>query len=381
MVFGCEAHEIFVQKIALFKYSEYVNEMNVGLSRGAVRGGAFAENELTERIVERLLMLRPDAEVATDVVHDAFEADIELAVPTQDGPRDVVVEISLGTQRTLSRKYWHMKSLVRGPVMLGLPYVDRTTARRLRAEGIPFIDASGNAWIDLPGFYVEIEGRRPVMETPGRQRAANGELSAAGLQVAFVLLIDPSLLRQPVRTIAQAARVSTGSAQAALTSMTEDGLIVRGRDGRLKDPEALTRTWLSGYWSRLLPKLEEETVFGPEPAWWTEGSSDPPAMGGRVSGDAALASLTNRIVPTTTIVYGEPPWQDVRRRARLSAAGTGSPIVLRERFWDPDVLAGVVGDSATVPPLLVYADCRASGDPRVREVAEELDYLPAGQWA
>src|SRR5699024_1700775 len=152
-------------------------------------------------------------------------------------------------------------------------------------------------------------------------------------------------------------------------------LIARGRNARLRDPEALTQTWLSGYWSRLLPKLEEATVFGPEPAWWTEGHDDPIAFMGKVSGEAALAALTDRIVPTTTIVYGEPSWQSVRRRARLSAAGTGSQVTLRERFWEPEVLAEALGESATVPPLLVYADCRVSEDPRVREVGEELAYL------
>ncbi|MGO2863352.1 MAG: type IV toxin-antitoxin system AbiEi family antitoxin [Brevibacterium sp.] len=358
-----------------------MNDLNVGRGHGAVHGEAIAANELTERIVERILALHPDIVAATNVVRETFEADVELTVPTRDGPRDVVVEISWGTQGGLARRYRHMRSRVGGPVVLGLPYVDTRTARRLRAEGIPFIDASGNAWIDLPGFYVEVDGRRPVMEGPDRRRAGIGELSVAGLRVAFVVLIDPSLLLQPVRKVAQAARVSTGSAQTALVSMAESGLIVRGRAGRLKDPEALARTWLSGYWSRLLPKLKEETVFGPKPEWWTEGGGDSTVIRGRVSGDAALAALTDRIVPTTTIVYGEPSWLDVRRRARLSAAGTGSRVILRERFWDPEVLAEALGESATVPPLLVYADCRASADPRVREIADELDHLPVVQGA
>lgn len=367
----------------MFKYSEHVNVLNTSRGRGAVRDEGFTENELVERIVERVSVLHPDILAVSNVVHDTFETDLELTVPTRDGPRRVVVEIVWNTQGVLGRKYRHVRHRVGGYVMLGIPYADRSTARRLRAEGIPFIDASGNAWIDLPGFYVEIEGRRPVMAKPDQRRAGIGELSAAELRVAFVVLIDPSLLRQPVRTVAQAARVSIGSAQTALASMAEDRLIVRGRNGHLRGPEALAQTWLSGYWSRLLPKLEEETVFGPEPAWWTEGDGDPSAVISRVSGEAALAELTDRIVPTSTIVYGEPSWQSVRRRARLSAAGTGSQVTLRERFWEPEVLAEALGESAMVPPLLVYADCRASEDPRVREIAEELDYLPVAlgaQW-
>lgn len=44
--------------------------------------------------------------VAINVVHDTFEADVEIAVPTQDGPSDVVVDISWWrTQGGLVRKY------------------------------------------------------------------------------------------------------------------------------------------------------------------------------------------------------------------------------------------------------------------------------------
>lgn len=365
----------------MFKYIEHVSKLNVEHDCGLIRGEASVFNELTERIVEHILALHPEIEATSNVVHDTFEADVELAVPTRDGRRRVVLEIGLGPQEGLVRKYRRMKSRAHVPVVLGLPYANASTARRLRAEGIPFIDASGNAWIDLPGFYVEIEGRRPVMKNPDRRRAEIGELSAAELRVAFVILIDPSLLHQPVRAIAQAARVSTGSAQAALTSMADDGLIARGRNARLREPEELTQTWLSGYWSRLLPRLEEETVFGPEPVWWTSREGDSTEIAGRVSGEAALAALTDRLVPEATIVYGEPAWQDMRRRARLSAAGTGSRVILRERFWDPTVLEAAVGESAMVPPLLVYADCRASEDPRVREIAEELDYRPHVQGA
>ncbi|WP_434593555.1 type IV toxin-antitoxin system AbiEi family antitoxin [Brevibacterium sp. 1718] len=353
-----------------------MSNLNIEHGDDLVRGEASGVNELTKRIVEQLSALNPEIVATSNVVHDTFEADVELAVPTLDGPRRVVLEIGWGPQEGLIRKYRHIRSRARGPVVLGLPYVGTATARRLRAEGIPFIDASGNAWIDLPGFYIEIEGRRPVMKKPHQRRAGIGELSAAELRVAFVILIDSSLLYQPVRVIAQAARVSTGSAQAALASMAKDRLITRGRNARLRESEELTQIWLSGYWSRLLPRLEEETVFGPEPTWWTNPGGDSAEMIGRVSGEAALAALTNRIVPEATIVYGEPAWQDMRRRARLSAAGTGSRVMLRERFWDPAALEGAIGESATVPPLLIYADCRASDDPRVREVAEELDYRP-----
>ena len=224
-----EAHTVHVQKFSTFKYYEHVNDLNVGRGHGAVHGEAIAANELTERIVERILALHPDIVAATNVVRETFEADVELTVPTRDGPRDVVVEISWGTQGGLARRYRHMRSRVGGPVVLGLPYVDTRTARRLRAEGIPFIDASGNAWIDLPGFYVEVDGRRPVMEGPDRRRAGIGELSVAGLRVC---------VRRPYRSelapSAGAKGCASGSGidghgQTALVSMAESGLIVRGR--------------------------------------------------------------------------------------------------------------------------------------------------------
>ena len=70
------------------------------------------------------------------------------------------------------------------------------------------------------------------------------------------------------------------------------------------------------------------------------------------------------------MIYGVPPWPDIRRGTRLTR-DNGAPVALRERFWSADFLAG----NRYIPPLLAYADALASVDPREADAARELASL------
>ena len=71
---------------------------------------------------------------------------------------------------------------------------------------------------------------------------------------------------------------------------------------------------------------------------------------------------------TSTTIYGRPPWAELTKLGKLRPTRDDGNITLRERFWDEDLLQ--LGTSA--PALLDYAEMVASGDPRQREVADEL---------
>ena len=73
----------------------------------------------------------------------------------------------------------------------------------------------------------------------------------------------------------------------------------------------------------------------------------------------AAAELGADLRPDRTVLYGPPPWQEIRRESRLSRDGEVS-VVLRERFWSGDLL----GEARLVPPLLAYADALADAEPR-----------------
>ena len=167
-----------------------------------------------------------------------------------DDPGVTLVTIE-GPQANVSPQDWQrLQAAHPGSVVIGQQYVNPRQAERYRELGIPYLDTAGNAWLDLAGLKIWVEGKpRPVETTP----------------------------RTPL-------------------------------------PRAFTRTG------------------------------------------------------TSTTIYGRPPWAELTKLGKLRPTRDDGNITLRERFWDEDLLQ--LGTSA--PSLLDYAELVASGDPRQREVADEL---------
>ena len=80
------------------------------------------------------------------------------------------------------------------------------------------------------------------------------------------------------------------------------------------------------------------------------------------------AHRTPRAQCPSTRPFDAPPWAELTKLAKLRPTRDDGNTILRERFWDEDLLQ--LGTSA--PALLDYAEMVASGDPRQREVADEL---------
>ena len=183
--------------------------------------------------------------------------------------------------------------------------------------------------------------------------------------MTFVLLTTPGLVSAPVRTIAKAATTSIGSARSAIQALDARGHLMGGAKSRrvIRRKDDLTRHWITGSQNQLLPKLQQEAFEGPEPQWWTSQARDD-NFPGALSGEQAARQW---LKPTSTLVYGVPPWKDFRVSARLSK-GLHPNVFLRRQFWDPHL----VGTGSWALDLFVYADLLVSGDPRQVEAAQHL---------
>lgn len=251
-----------------------------------------------------------------------------------------------------------------GPVILAQPSVPRGRGSQYRALGINFIDSGGNAYLNFPGFQVHVEGRKPRLEAGPARRIASASTTPAGLKVIFAVLIRPDAVEMSYETLAVLAGTSKGSVTNAITDLRRRGHVAElAGKRRLIDPDRLARDWIDGYVRDLAPRLQELELAGPAADWWIQDWHEPE---GTLSGGVALAAMGGDIRPDRTVVYGQPPWYAIRQGARLSRDGE-APVILRERFWSPDLL-----DDRVVPPLLAYADALTSGDPREAEVAQDL---------
>ncbi|MBB2893739.1 type IV toxin-antitoxin system AbiEi family antitoxin [Flexivirga oryzae] len=246
--------------------------------------------------------------------------------------------------------------------VVGLPYVGRATGQRLREQRVQYLDAGGNAWITQPGFYVRVEGR------PNQARAwatSQASFRPSGMKVIFALLVNPALVAHTIADIADAATVSTGAVSETLAALRRNNHVISEPGGRyIRDPRDLTQRWLAAYPTALLPHLKQRPFGGPDPQWWLKNG--PPA-GSYLGGEVALEALGLGLHSIETLIYADSV-KEIVREAHLNLRESANTIV-RELFWNP---ATAVPDAPLVPPLLIYADAVASGDPRQEEAARLL---------
>lgn len=249
------------------------------------------------------------------------------------------------------------------PAMLVAPHVAPARAERLREEGIPFIDAAGNAYFEVPGVYVYIIGRDPP---PGLATAAPKKVRAfagAGLRILFVLLCEPDYLNKPYREIARAAGVALGNVPGVLTDLETLDYLRIPKPGRktLRRQEELHDQWVTQYLQQFRPRLKTRRFRAANPDWWKD--IDIRDYGACWGGDVAAAKLTGYLKPMQITVWhrGDPAPLLQAQRMRADPAGD---IELIEAFWH------FAPDAETAPPLLVYADLLGTGDPRAIETAK-----------
>jgi hypothetical protein len=116
---------------------------------------------------------------------------------------------------------------------------------------------------------------------------------------------------------------------------------------------------------RLRPKLVVGRYTAPNPTWWERAQL--PAERAVWGGEVAADRLTDQLKPArqTLYVWGGPKETVVAHRLRPDDRGE---VEILEAFWAPTG-EGEAAPTDVAPPLLVYADLMATGDPRNVEVA------------
>ena len=144
-------------------------------------------------------------------------------------------------------------------------------ARRMKDDGIPFLDTAGNAYLFAPGFFLFIAGCAPqpdrMTPTPAR---AQRLLNAKGLKVLFVLLARPEYLARPYRDVAHAAGVALGTVAGVIANLKDLGyLIDLGKQGKhLQQRAKLIDEWTGAYARTLIPRHVLRRFRAENPDWW-----------------------------------------------------------------------------------------------------------------
>lgn len=220
------------------------------------------EQEILQTCQAHLRTLQPvkKVEVRYRTVHrERPERTAELILETEVGRLSYVYAIkrSLSLPR-LEHLLLHLQRDSRQaqsrPLLL-TDYLPPRLTERLVEAGVNFVDVAGNVYIHWPRkLYIRVQGARPKRLQEAR---AGRLLRPSGLQVVFVLLIEPQAVSMSYRELAKAGGVALGSVARIVQELKEKGYLVqKGRyQWTLTQKQKLLDLWLDGYGSLLRPKL------------------------------------------------------------------------------------------------------------------------------
>ena len=247
-------------------------------------------------------------------------------------------------------------------------YVTPQMADRMKKLGIQFIDTAGNAYIDEPPLFIFIKGNRPIDRYPIEQPMR--AFQPMGLKVVFALLCNPGLENEPFRKIAKVANAALGTVSWVIKDLKNIGhLIDRGKQGRhLIRKKGLLERWVDMYPARLRPKNIVGRYRAPDIDWWkNEELADLTAYWG---GEVAAHKLDPYLKPQIVTIYTDQPIGELLLTHKMKKDPKGD-IQIFKVFWHFEFHWQWHG-LYLVPPLLIYADLLATGDPRNIETADTI---------
>ncbi|MFJ9393087.1 type IV toxin-antitoxin system AbiEi family antitoxin [Nocardioides sp. NPDC101246] len=251
------------------------------------------------------------------------------------------------------------------PLLLWTHHIPPKTADALRRAGIQYADEAGNAHIEFGDVLVDIRGRRPSGPAPqSPTTTATNLFSTSRSQIVFALLAWPALWKAPQREIAQASGVSVGLVNDTLRLLHGSGYDLPASGRR---SGALLDHWAAAFPSGLAPRLRLADFHGDIDVENLRGTSI------YISGESAVRDV---IRPATLTIYvddlTQPDGPSLPILNRWRTDGTMN-VFVRRKFWrDPGAEERPSEPRRLSPWPLVYADLLATGDPRLRTVAQDL---------
>ena len=290
---------------------------------------------------------------------NAHGVDAWIKIQTDRGERQFAVEIkAVDRFQTPAQVKSQLAQYAALPLLVA-PFISGETAEHCRHLHLAFLDTAGNAYLEAPGLYVYITGRRRSREAGEPKFRAVG---TAGLQVTFALLSVPELVNAPYREIARSSGVALGTITHVMRDLESRGFLAGREHRRILDPHRLLEEWVTHYPITLRPKLHPRRFeASPEKL----ALADLKSLSAYWGGEFAAQRLTRFLKPAAFAIYTNRPISRLAAALRLGANPMGNVEVL-DAFWNfepnpkyPDL----------APPVLVYADLMATRDGRNTEAA------------
>jgi len=320
-------------------------------------------------------------DAATSVLADLGISASREPARGLDGPTDVFLTLDAGDRgraryftairlgRLDRQRATAMVLPQERPLLLVSPHVPDSVAEALRARGVDYVDAAGNARLAWSGLLVDVRGRRPHQApAPRSDPAASRAFTRSGSMVVFALLAWPEMSARPVREIATVTGTAVGTVHGVLGALAAAGYLYPSDDGlRLNRGGELLDRWAEAYAVSLAPKIRLGSFVIDDAARLGELEAALLENGAQLGGELAGSRIDPHLQPATATFYVERIPADLVARFRLRRDDENGIVHFRHRFWQRQEPTGTL-----VPAPLVFADLVSSGDPRQREHAERM---------
>ncbi len=247
------------------------------------------------------------------------------------------------------------------PYLLATKHITQPQAEKLRELGICFLDTAGNAYLNAPGLYVFISGKKAEVET----EKPISIFRPAGIKLLLAFLTKQGFENADYRTIARETGVTRTTVGRLLYELEKSGYLVKrgNRERFLTRKSELIKRWVFYYSEELRVKLSPIRYRSTKQTgrWW-EGvdiNEYKAVWGGEVGG----AVLTKHLKPQTATIYSDSMLPKLQAKYGLIRDEQGEIEILK-RFWKFGEIDNVA------PPLVVYADLVATADERNLETAQ-----------
>jgi hypothetical protein len=229
---------------------------------------------------------------------------------------------------------------------------------QLRELGIAYLEANGNIFIKTNGFYLFVDVNKPYKI---KNEKSNRAFTKTGLKVLMQFLINPQLINGTHREIADIANVGLGNIPQVIEGLKETGYIIAidKKNYLWENFRDLINRWINGYATELRPKTVKGWYKVPEDWQNLNLNRDITVWGGEPAADL----LTKYLRPEKFLLHTKENNINLIKNYKLIPNKDGNLEVL-EMFWNNQ------RNTATAPPILVYAELMIEGGKRNEEVAK-----------
>ena len=275
---------------------------------------------------------------------------------------------------------WEEKHLC-DRVMIFSDYIPASLAQLMRAEKIWFVDAAGNAYLEIPDkLLIYVTGNRLH-----RVATLKGQyFTETGAKFLFYLLKHGPDIEATYRDLSAATSVSLDKISKLLNELKDDATIVGLQQGRYQvhNSQRLLDMWVEAFVAKLHPKVilgHYKSPYGEDVAALLEAGLQDNALGNAVVGGEYAADLLTGYLRATSVRLYVPlgETETVQRKLKLAPSKEG-PIEVCAAFSPEIGKLSKKHGFVLADPALVYAEPLATDDPRCGETALLIKekYLP-----